>query len=311
MPLHALAHRCRLGLGRSLVLLAGLGAATVLAQGGGVPSSAAPEPKRVVILMGSDPSLPALRLFDDAFRKSLQAATPAGITFFTDTLDAQRFSYAAIAPEFLALERKKYAAQRVDLVVGIAEGAADFIRDHGPALWPDAPVLLSGLDDDRTDRSKLAPGADVQFWRLDIDGTLALIETLQPNAKRMVIIGGTADYDRNLTARVVERANNRARWQVEVWDRYAVEEALSRVAALDRSTAVIFATMLRDGQGRAGFSVDVLSRIAANSRAPIYGLYGTYIGRGAVAGKVVDFPELGRRAGQQAAALLGDRKSVV
>ena len=92
---------------------------------------------------------------------------------------------------------------------------------------------------------------------------------------------------------------------MEVWDRHSVEELRGRVAGLDKSTAVIFSSMLRDGQGRAGFPGDVLARIAESSRAPVYGLYGTYVGRGAVAGKVVDFAGLGRRAGQQAAALLG------
>lgn len=265
---------------------------------------AAPEPKRVVILMGADPSLPALRQFDDAFRKALAAGTPGGITFFTDTLDAQRFNYAAIAPEFLALERKKYSGQPVDLVVGVAEGAVDFIRDHGQQLWPGAPVLLSGLDDANSNRSQLPPGATTLRWRLDIDGTLALIEKLQPGAKRLVIIGGSAPFDRSITARVAERVANRPRWQMELWERYSADELRGRVAKLDNTTAVIFTSMLRDAQGRAGFSADVMARVAEVSRAPIYGLYGTFVGRGLVAGQVVDFPDLGRRAAQLALPLL-------
>jgi len=217
-----------------VLVLGGPGAAQGQPPDASVP--AAPRPKRVVILLGTGPSLPALRLFDDAFRKALIAQTPGGVTFFTDTLDAQRFSYASIAPEFLALQHKKYAAQRIDLVVGIADAAVDFVRD--------------------------------------------------------------------LTARVAERAASRSRWQREVWDRDGIDELRLRVATLDRSSAVLFTSILRDEGGRAGFAADAMARIAETSKAPVYGLFGTLMGSGAVAGQVVDLPDLGRRAAQMAASLL-------
>lgn len=302
MHLHRPAWRVFFGL---LVLaLALAGRCEAQGQPSGASASAASGPKRVVILLGTDPLLPAVRLFDDAFRKALIAQTPGGVTFFTDTLDAQRFSYASIAPEFLALQRKKYASQRIDLVVGIADGAVDFIRDHGSGLWPGAPILLTGIDDARTERSKLPPAAAALLWRLDIDGTLALVEKLQPAARRLIIIGGSADFDRDLTARVAERVASRSRWQMEVWDRDGIDELRVRAATLDRNSAVVFTSILRDSSGRAGFGADAMARIAETSQAPIYGLFGSVIGRGAVAGQVVDLPDLGRRAAQMAASLL-------
>lgn len=47
-----------------------------------------------------------------------------------------------------------------------------------------------------------------------------------------------------------------------------------------------------------------MARIAETSKAPVYGLFGTLMGSGAVAGQVVDLPDLGRRAAQMAASLL-------
>ena len=145
-----------------------------------------PEPRRVLILMGVDPALPAVRQHDDAFRSALRAASPDGVTFFTDTLDALRFDYATIAPEFLALQRKKYAAQRVDLVVGVAEGSIGFLGAHAQALWPGVPLLFSAMESASVERTQRLPGATYVTWRLDIEGTLDLVESLQPRANRLI-----------------------------------------------------------------------------------------------------------------------------
>ena len=125
-----------------------------------------------------------------------------------------------------------------------------------------------------------------------------------PGARRLVVIGGSSDYDLGLTQRVDRKAQARSRWQVEAWSRFSAEQLRGKTAELGPDTAVVFTTMFRDADGRATFPVDVLAQFAASSRAPVYGLYGTYIGRGAVAGSVLDLADSGERAAQMAVALL-------
>lgn len=302
MPVHA-ASACQ----RLHRLLAGLvltGAAACHGATGPALAPATAQPMRVVILMGVDPAQPALRQFDDAFRRTLQAGSPAGVTFFTDTLDTLRFPYARIAPEFLVLERKKYADQRVDLVVGIGDGVVEFIRDHASQLWPGAPVVLSGIDEGVVDRSRLPPGAAALLWRPDIEGTLSIIEKLQPGAKRLIVVGGSTEFDLDATRRTAARAAERPRWKTETWNNFSIEDLRSRLSALDPTSAVLYTSMYRDGNGRATFPVDALADIAEGSGAPIYGLYRTYLGRGAAAGSIVDFATSGRQAAELATALL-------
>jgi hypothetical protein len=73
-------------------------------------------PWRVLVLLGGDPGQLAVQQQDLAFRKSLLAAAPNGVDFFTESIDTVRFRYSDVASEFLALMRRKYATQRVDLV---------------------------------------------------------------------------------------------------------------------------------------------------------------------------------------------------
>ncbi|RPH41669.1 MAG: histidine kinase [Burkholderiales bacterium] len=261
-------------------------------------------PWRVAILLGSDPGLPAMHEIDRSFRRTLQAAAPAGATFFTDTLDTYRFDYRELAPEFLALQRRKYAGQPVDLVVGIGERAIDAVREQRDALWPGVPVVLAGLDEPTVERARVPVGALQSFWQLDVDGTLALIERLQPAATRLVVVSGDADADRSLAARAAALAETRGLWRVEPWSGLPIEVLLERVAGLGPDTALFFANMSRDANGRTTFPAEALPQIAEASGAPVYGVFGSFVGRGLAAGSVVDFEAAGHHTAALAIALL-------
>ena len=267
----------------------------------------APAPWRVVIVSGADPAQPGVWQQDQPFRRALQAAAPQGVTFFTDPIDTLRFNQADLLPSYLALARRKYAAQPVDLVVGIGERVIDFIREHRDELWPGAKVLVYSVDADAIDHVEMPAGAQVLMWRVDVDGTLGLIEALQPRARRLIVVSGDAGSDRALSAHVAERVRARNRWQVETWHQYSVDELRLRLAAESADTAVLYTTMYRDAAGRASFPVDALARFAPVSAAPIYGLYGSYVGRGVAAGSVVDFEASGQRAAAAAIAMLEGR----
>ena len=290
---------------------AGLLAAGVLAAGllgGDASAVAAPAaPWRVAVLMGSDAGLPAMHEIDRSFRRTLQAAAPAGATFFTDTLDTYRFDYGDFAPEFLALQRKKYGGQPVDLVVGIGERAVDAVREQRDALWPGVPLILAGLDEPTVERARVPVDALQSFWRLDIDGTLALIERLQPAATRLVVVSGNAEGDLALGAHVSTLAATRGRWRIEPWAGLPSTALLERLAGLGPDTAVFFTHVNRNANGPTPFPAEVLPQLAAASGAPIYGLFGSFVGRGLAAGSVVDFEAAGRHTATLAIALLEGR----
>lgn len=303
--MRALVHSCI-----RLTLLASLLAVGMLRAVGG-EAAAPPAPWRVVLLLGADPALPAMQQHDRALREAIKRAAPNGVTFFTDTIDAIRFDYAGIAPEFLALQTKKYAGQPVDLVVGVGPNVGSAIRDQREALWPQTPVVISAIDEATFARSLSPRDAVHQFWRFDIDGTLDMIEALQPAARRLIVVGGSGDFDLPITARVFERARLRDHFETEVWAGFAIEDLRDRLATLGPDTAIFFTTMSRDANGRTSFPREALSQLAGASRAPIYGLYSSLFDFGATAGSVLDFEAMGRTAGEQAVALLSGRAQAV
>lgn len=260
-------------------------------------------PWRVLILTGADPALPAMQRTDRALRATLQAAAPAGVNLFSDAVDAYRFNYRELAPELQALLRKKYQDQPIDLVIGLGDGAVELAREMRNMLWPSAPLLLSGL----VFRPSLPSGREPE-WQLrlalDVTGTLDLIASLQPQARRLVVMGGIGRVDLDATERVVSQARSRSSWQVESLNLADIGELQRRLAELKDDTAVFYTTLHRDATGRVSFPADALAQLSAASGAPIYGSYSTYVGRGVSAGIVVDLDETGRRTGELAIDLL-------
>lgn len=266
-------------------------------------------PWRVVLLSGADPTQPAVLLLDRSFRRALEAAAPNGVEFYADHADSLRFQGADLSAELLALLKKKYEHQQIDLVVGLTEYALDFIDRHHQQLWPGASLLVYGLHEAPLREGELPGGIAALEWRLEIDSTIALAEALQPQARRLVLVSGAAPFDLKIAALAAEVATRRApgRWSVEIWSGLPMDELRRRLAALDPDTAVLYTTMYRDGMGAAYFPFNALGAMSEVSRAPIYGLYPTYLAAGLTGGVMVDFEAAAEQAAAMATDLLSGR----
>lgn len=267
-------------------------------------SHAYAHPWRVVILPGADPSLPAAFEQIQTLRSALSAAAPDGVDFYTDSLDGLRFDSAALMPDFLALMRRKYEHRQVDIVIGLADFALEFTRKYHAEIWPGVPVVISSIEDRRL--VGLPPDFAHVPMRLDIDGTLAVAESLQPDAHRLVVVGGVSEFDRDGADRAAAVAAQRTthKWRVEVWRGLSLPELRQRLATLDRHSAVLYAGMFRDREGRTYFPYEVVGPMAEVSGAPIYSWYPTYLPYGLTGGSVISFRKNGQITGELAASIL-------
>lgn len=277
---------------------------TVLALVGFSTCAYAGHPWRVVILPGADPTQPAAQEQIRAIRSSMSAAAPDGVEFYTDPLDDLRFDSAELMPDFLALMKRKYQHKPVDVVVGLGEFALEFTKRYHDDIWPGVPVVISSIGDAR--QSDIPTGFAYVPVHFDLDGTLALAEKLQPNARHLVIVSGGATPDLRAAQRAADtaRARKSRRWAVDEWSGLTVPELQQRLARLDRDTAVLYTTMYRDRNGRTYFPYEVVAPMAKASGAPIYGWYPTYLGHGLAAGSVINFETNGRITGELATSIL-------
>jgi signal transduction histidine kinase len=280
------------------LLKAVLGMIFGLCLGAG-PACATEQEARVLILNGLDPYLPAYMAIDGAMRASLAKETTKRIVLYSEPLDAQRFAGESLEPEVLALLAKKYRTLKIDVVVTVMRPALDFYQRHGEALWPGARVVFHGIPDLAIEPTTLPSNATGQVNRDDFEGTIELARRLQPNARRILVIGGASPLDLELERRARQVVPTIAGAPaVEFLTGLPLPELVARVGTEPADTIVLYLTQFRDRDARPYLPREVLRAISNASAAPVYGLFETYVGSGVAAGNMEFYEDRGRLVGQ-------------
>ena len=264
-----------------------------------VPARAAEEEARVLILNGLDPYLPAYLAIDSAMRASLANETSRRIVLYSEPLDAQRFAIEPRESEIVASIAKKYSGLHIDVVVTVTRPALDFFKRHGEQLWPGARLVFHGLPDPDSELVTFPPGATGLVNRDDFGGTIDIARRLQPNAHRILVIGGVSPLDLELERRARQIVPTMAgAAEVEFLSGWPLPDLAIRIAAEPADTIVLYLTQFRDRDGRPYLPREVLHAISTASPAPVYGLFETYVGFGIAAGNMEFYEDRGRLVGQ-------------
>jgi signal transduction histidine kinase len=284
---------------RALVAITGLCLAVA-------PAHAEEREARVLVLNGADPYLPAYLTIDNAMRANLADEAARRIVYFSEPLDAQRFSMRAVEPEFLALLTKKYRALRIDVVVAVSQPAVDFFSRHGEKLWPGARLVFHSVPRPSLEALKLPPDAIGVVARRDFAGTIDIARRLQPQAHRILVVSGVSELDLQLEGQAREvLAGGAGPASVEFLSGWPLPMLGSRVASEPAADTIVFyLSQFRDRDARPYTPREVLRAIGGASAAPVYGVFESFVGLGAAAGSVESFEETGRLIAEQVRAAL-------
>ncbi len=272
------------------------------------PAHAAEEETRVLVLNGLDPYLPAYLAIDTAMRADLATETARRIVLYSEPLDAQRFPIEPRESALVAMLIQIYSTLRIDVVVTVTRPALEFYKRHGEQLWPGARLVFHGLPDPASETVTVPPNATGLVNRDDFGGTIDLALRLQPNARRILVIGGVSPLDLELERRAQQVVSTMAGTAaVEFLSGRPLPELVTRVAAEPADTIVLYLTQFLDGDGRPYLPRDVLRAISTASTAPVYGLFETYVGSGVAAGSMEFYEDRGRMVGQLVREALNGR----
>jgi hypothetical protein len=280
-------------------------AATLLAAIGALAQAPAERPWQVVILDGGDAGSPAAAAVERAMRAALGATAAHGVEFHQESLDAARFPGTDVEAEQLALFARRYGDRRIDAVIAVAPAALDFAEKHRDRLWPSARIVYHSVPEEFMPKRALRPVTTGVPLRYELAGTVALALQLRPEAKRVVVIAGAAEADRQMTDRArTSLAPFGGRVEVEYWTDRKLDELRAQVAKLPSDAIVLYLGVHRDAAGRTLAPNEALRELAAASPAPFFGVVETQIGAGIVAGRVDSLELRGQRAAALVAAAL-------
>ena len=227
-------HRSRAILRRSLLagLLVGTLGSLLLASA--VLRRRAPDPRCPPRLCRRR-LLPALVDLDKSIRSTIQAQSSRPVTFHTEFLDLDGAREARYEEKLLELLRLKYAGVKLDLIVSGTSRALRFLLAHRDDLFPGVPIGFTAVEKKTGVDFVLPPDVTGVWVEIDWRGALEAALQLQPQTRRVVVVGGTTDIDRLWIRRARDAFSAYKGHRVHLSDRPAHGQLLKEVAASRRN----------------------------------------------------------------------------
>jgi PAS domain S-box-containing protein len=269
----------------------------------------ADDTKRVLILNSAQSALPAVIISENSVRQELQDQLRGRVEFFSEFLDAERFSKPERDDRMASFLEDKYAGHPIDLLIVTAAPALNLILQRRAWLFPDTPVVFSRIRQESELLAKLPPGVTGITSRLNPVPTAELALRLQPDAQHLVVVTGTSDVDREW-----EQAARRSlhpyedKLQVNYLAGLPMAELLRQLRELPSKTIVLYLSVARDGAGQNFLPRDVAKQVAEAANAPVYAVYDTFMGLGIVGGYMETFQAVGREVGRLGLRVLAGEK---
>lgn len=283
-----------LNVGMLLWLLLYAGATAQTAAGDG--------PRRLLAIYSDTSTLTANLGVADGLRRRLDGAVLPTYELHTEFRAIQQFPEDAEGARFVEMLVRKYADRPIDVVLAIGPAALRLVLAHRADFAPGTPVVAAAV----TDRSYDTPlPDDVHVVRsfFDIDGTVALARRMQPEAERLVVFTGSAPFDESWARFARDALAGEAGLDVDFVSGLTLSEFADRAEALSPNTILLILTIFQDASGTRFIPASAGKQIAAQSGAPSWAVYRTFLDEGAggvVGGVVESFEEIGAALGDLA-----------
>ena len=205
------------------------------------------------------------------------------------------------------LYRYKYGAFHFDAIITTDDNALDFMLKYKDGLFPDVPVVFTGINDFHQSRITGSSGYTGTAEGYDLEGTLDLILRQHPDTSRVAVI---ADHTVSGDAMVnrVRRAENKFMGilKIEYLVDLTLDELESRLSDLADDTVVLWAIYLRTKNGDFLTVKESLSFVEDATARPVYAPWDV-VGMGVIGGIVSNPEYLGEHAAARCLEVLNGK----
>jgi signal transduction histidine kinase len=263
-----------------------------------------PRAKHVLMIFGEARDLPGNVMMEHGAQAEMFNESTNRIEFFTESLDSARFPNPNHYNVFKNYLKNKYAGQNLDLVMVFGSREFQQLEQLPQALFSNTPALYVEINDMDTTNFSALPNSTGIIQRFDVQGTIDFIFHLQPETRRVVVIGGVSPVDRATVARIADVARSVDGVDFDFWTNQPVSQLYVDSESLMPGTVILFSTIQRDVTGQRLYGSQILRPLALASSVPVYVLGAGLLGTGALGGNVIDFDDLGADAGKMAMSAL-------
>jgi signal transduction histidine kinase len=257
---------------------------------------------RLLFIVESDSRLPVVKMLMAGVEEELGPEFTTRSEIYVEYLDLLRFNDRRELELIRSFLIERYGRLSLDAVGVLGSNALSFVLDNRDDIAPGAPIIFGGFGEVGL-KSALAgrtpPNLSGVISPFDFHSTMDLALTVQPDAPEIVVIAGSANFDRQWRAAFLAEVNETYRdVPVRFLPEGTAEEYLAQVQSLDPGAIVLLLTVNLDTEGRRFLPVEFAEALAEVSTAPVWSMYETQIGRGVVGGTVEDLKATGREVGK-------------
>jgi PAS domain S-box-containing protein len=261
--------------------------------------------KRVLILTSYDISRPAVNTVIQSVTTTIRNGSNTRVEFFYEFQDNPRIPNSKYEEEMVRFLRTKYEGEEIAVVLALGGPALKFLLAHESVLFSNVPKVYYFHDETEITAHGLWPRVTGVWANLEVNKTLDMALTFQPDTQKVFVVSGNSEQDKFLreeAQKAVRAYQNRLQF-TNLTD-LTIEELKQKAATLPPHSVVLYLSFFADKKGDNFSGPEALSLFAPTANAPIYGISDTYMGAGIVGGSLFDFQALGRRTGEVALRIM-------
>ena len=242
-----------------------------------------PPRKAVLVVYATRREGVAPAISDPIFRRVIGDGLPGPLDYYPESLDLARYpdpSYREAVCQFL---QAKYRGQTFDLFLAVGEAARDFLtRYRDDAEMQETPLVFAAAQ-----RTKRAPNSTGIIVPLNLRATLEGALTLQPDIKRVAVVGGASPFDRSFeTDARQEFKALESRVTFTYLTGLPSAEIYRQVGQLPPHSIVFLTSFAEDAEGQRFTPLESAQRLSLAANAPLYSWVNVSMGHGVVGGRM-------------------------
>src|SRR5262245_39866042 len=157
---------------------------------------AAADVRTVVVLYSEQADgRPSNELTDQSIRTAFAAGSPERIQTRNEYLELSRFQGAEGRKALAEFLPKKYAGEKIDLVMAVLAPSLEFALEYRDQIFPGVPIVFMSVDQQEAQKHTLPADVIGVPVKLDPAATLEVALRLHPKTRRVFVITGSAAFD--------------------------------------------------------------------------------------------------------------------
>lgn len=250
-------------------------------------SLGAAAPKRVLIVHSFGSAAPPFTTHSIAFETELTEKMGERVDLDEVSLDMARYADLDMQEALVEYMQKRQAKWQPDLVVPIGSPAGVFVAQYRVRLFPDTPVLYTGMDQRRLPLGALQKNAAFIGEDFHLPGFVEDILQVAPATTNIAVVIGASQVEQYWAAAfrsAFEPFTNRVRF---TWlNDLSFDQMLERASTLPPRSFIFLILLLRDATGVTHNADEALQRIHTVANAPVNSIFQHQLGLGIVGGRL-------------------------